>query len=199
MANSIKKSQRAKQIENLNEQGGLMPSLASNIDPLHILQEIIGIKSEYPKKQEFRPGESIEISKSRIKPETKRVEVTSRWHELSVFTEEKREAEKKIKELRAELDAIIKEVKLLSKSTQNIKEEIKAMPEQAPQNPGTYHLFFFEQLLKIVRTARLEIEKASIWLEATSKRARMKYWNRYKKHGSSFLLSADHYLTRSAG
>lgn len=199
MANSTKKSQRAKQIENLNEQGGLMSSLASNIDPLNILQEIVGAKSKYPKKQEFRPGESIEISKSGIKPETRRVEVTTRWHELSVFTEEKKEVEKKIGQLRAELDAIIKEVKLLSKSTQNIREEIKAIPEQAPQNPGTYHLFFFEQVLKIVRTARLEIEKASVWLEATSKRARMKYWNRYKKHGSSFLLSADHYLTRSAG
>lgn len=199
MANSAKKSQRAKQIENLNEQVGLMSSLASNIDPLSILQEIVGVKSEYPQKQEFRPGESIEISKSGIKTETKRVEVTSRWHELSVFTEEKKEVEKKIGQLRAELDAIIKEVKLLSKSTQNIREEIKAIPEQAPQNPGTYHLFFFEQVLKIIRTARLEIEKASIWLEATSKRTRMKYWNRYKKHGSSFLLSADHYLTRSAG
>ncbi|QLG69400.1 MAG: hypothetical protein CH104c_0168 [Candidatus Woesebacteria bacterium] len=199
MANSTKKSQRAKQIENLNEQVGLMSSLASNIDPLSILQEIVGVKSEYPQKQEFRPGESIEISKSGIKTETKRVEVTSRWHELSVFTEEKKEVEKKIGQLRAELDAIIKEVKLLSKSTQNIREEIKAIPEQAPQNPGTYHLFFFEQVLKIIRTARLEIEKASIWLEATSKRTRMKYWNRYKKHGSSFLLSADHYLTRSAG
>jgi len=176
-----------------------MSSLASNIDPLSILQEIVGVKSEYPQKQEFRPGESIEISKSGIKTETKRVEVTSRWHELSVFTEEKKEVEKKIGQLRAELDAIIKEVKLLSKSTQNIREEIKAIPEQAPQNPGTYHLFFFEQVLKIIRTARLEIEKASIWLEATSKRTRMKYWNRYKKHGSSFLLSADHYLTRSAG
>lgn len=95
MANSTKKSQRAKQIENLNEQVGLMSSLASNIDPLSILQEIVGVKSEYPQKQEFRPGESIEISKSGIKTETKRVEVTSRWHELSVFTEEKKEVEKR--------------------------------------------------------------------------------------------------------
>jgi len=199
MANSTKKSHRAKQVENLNEERGSMSSLTSNIDPVDILQEILGIKSETPIKQDFRPGESIEISKIEKKLDNRHQEVTSNWHEFSIFSEEKRESEKRLAELKTELDLIIKEVKVLVKSTQNIKEEIKDMPEQAPQNPGTYHLFFFEQVLKIIKTARLEIEKASIWLEATSKRAGMKYWNRYKKHGSSFLLSADHYLTRSAG
>lgn len=184
-------------VENLRENDDFLTSLASNINPLDLIQEAIGIQKtndEYVKK-DFRPGESIEISS--IKKSEKRF--FNLPTEFSIFSQERRETERKIAELKAELKAIINEIKLLAKSTENIKEEIKAIPEQIPEDPGTYHLFFFEQILKIVRDARLQIEKASVWLEASSKRSRMKYWARYKKHGSSFLLSADHYLTRFAG
>ncbi|BCX14902.1 MAG: hypothetical protein KatS3mg088_585 [Patescibacteria group bacterium] len=184
-------------VENLRENDDFLTSLASNINPLDLIQEIVGIQKtneEYAKK-DFRPGESIEISS--IKPSER--SFFNLPTEFSIFSQERRETERKIAELKAELKAIINEIKLLAKSTENVKEEIKAIPEQAPEDAGTYHLFFFEQILKIVRNARLQIEKASVWLEASSKRSRMKYWTRYKKHGSSFLLSADHYLTRSAG
>lgn len=199
MANYLKKSQRVKQVENLNEQGDFASSLANNIDPLNILQEIVGVKKETPLKQDFKPGESVEISRLNKRSEKRPQEVSPRWSEFSIFSQEKREVEKKIQELRSELEAIIREIKILTKSTNNVSEEIKNTPEQLPPDPGTYHLFFFEQVLNIIKNARAEIEKASVWLEATSKRTRMKYWTRYKKHGSSFLLSADHYLTRSAG
>jgi hypothetical protein len=200
MANSTKKSQRIKPIESLNEQSGVLSSLASHVDTLELLQQMLGVKIETPaSRKDFKPGESIEISKStstKKENETKKTFLGS-----PIFSEAEREANRKLAELRAELDAIIREVKVLAKSTQNIKEEVKNISqEETPPKPGTYHLIFFEEILKIIKNARLEIEKASVWFSFASQRAQKKnYWARYKKGGSSFLLSPDHYLTRSAG
>src|SRR4030043_501414 len=58
----------------------------------------------------------------------------------------------------------------------------------------------FEKLLEFVKSFRKKIEESSVWLHATNKRAeKQNYWSKFKKHGGKFLLSADHYLTRSAG
>ncbi len=188
------------QIENLKED---RPSLSQFPikDPLEILQEILGatIPQENPKR-EFRPGESINIvkllgAKKETPPDRPRT-TENRF----IFNEERRETERKISSLKVQLEQIIKEVKLLAQSTKTVEEQIKAIPEQAPQEPGVYHIGFFEEILKIVKNARIKIEEASIWLSFATKRAQKKnYWARYKKGGASFLLSPDHYLTRSAG
>jgi len=54
--------------------------------------------------------------------------------------------------------------------------------------------------LEFMKSFRKKIEDAQIWLHASNKRAEKKnFWSTYKKHGSKFLLSPDHYLQRSAG
>jgi len=113
--------------------------------------------------------------------------------------EEKRNVEKS-NELRVQLQALIQEVQALAQTTQGLAQETKVAAMQAPIEPGVYHLIFFEKLLEFLKSFRQQIEDASLWLNSTNKRAAKKnYWAKYKKHGSKFLLSADHYLTRSAG
>jgi len=71
---------------------------------------------------------------------------------------------------------------------------------EAPAQPGVYHIVFFQKVLEFLTSFRKKIEEAATWLSATNKRAEKKnYWSMYKKKGSSFLLSPDHYLQRSAG
>jgi hypothetical protein len=107
---------------------------------------------------------------------------------------------KRTNELKIELKKIFDEISSLAKATQNLSEEVQIATLQAPVEPGTYHLVFFEKLLEFIKSFRKKVEEAAIWLHATNKRAEKKnYWSMYKKKGSSFLLSPDHYLQRSAG
>ncbi len=188
------------QIENLKED---RPSLSQFPikDPLEILQEILGTNPPQEKpKNEFRPGESIDIAKllgaKKETPQNAPKTTENRF----IFNEEREETERKISSLKAQLEQIIKEIKLLAQSTKTVEEQIKAIPENPPQEPGVYHIGFFKEILKIIKNARVRIEEASVWLSFATRRGQKKnYWARYKKGGASFLLSADHYLTRSAG
>jgi len=120
--------------------------------------------------------------------------------EKNLRQEEKSRIEKRTNELRLQLQAIMQEVLSLAKTTQNLGEEVEVAAMQAPANPGVYHLIFFEKLLEFVKAFRKKIDNASVWLHASNKKAEKKnYWSMYKKKGSSFLLSPDHYLQRSAG
>ena len=114
--------------------------------------------------------------------------------------EEKRRIEEKSNELKLQLNAIMQEMAVLSQSTQELAKETQIAAMQAPVEPGVYHLIFFEKLLEFIRSFRKKTEEAKIWLQASNNRAQKKnFWARYKKHGGKFLLSPDHYLTRSSG
>jgi len=120
--------------------------------------------------------------------------------EKTLLREEKEISVQKSNELKLRLQALMQEVLALAKSTQSLGEKVEVAAMQAPAQPGVYHLVFFEKLLSFIRNFRKNIEDASLWLQASNKRAEKKnFWAIYKKHGSSFLLSGEHYLTRSAG
>ncbi|OGZ27991.1 MAG: hypothetical protein A2427_04875 [Candidatus Nealsonbacteria bacterium RIFOXYC1_FULL_40_7] len=100
-----------------------------------------------------------------------------------------------------QLKVLTDEVLLLAKSTQNLSKEISVAAMQiSGTEPGVYHVFFFERIVEFIRSFRSKVEDATLWMGTANKRAEKKnYWSKYKKHGGKFLLSADHYLTRSAG
>ena len=88
----------------------------------------------------------------------------------------------------------------ISQTTETLSEELQVASTQTVVNPGVYHVIFFEKFLEFLKSYRKKVEEAATWLHASNKRAHKKnYWTKYEKHGSKFLLSADHYLTRSAG
>lgn len=164
-----------------------------------LLDQILGNARSYS--GEISAGESVEMSEvftgQREENERLKKQVTN---ERQIREEEKILTEKKSNELRVQLQAIMKEVQALADTTQGLADEVQVATMQAPVEPGVYHIIFFEKLLEFIKSFRAKVEDASVWLHATNKRAAKKnYWSKYKKHGGKFLLSADHYLTRSAG
>jgi hypothetical protein len=120
--------------------------------------------------------------------------------ERKMTAEENRLKEEKIGKLKIELQVLASEIIKLAASSQELAKETEIAMIEAPANPGVYHLVFFEKVLEFIQSFRKKIENATFWLEGVNKRARKKnYWSMYKKKGSSFLLSPDHYLQRSAG
>lgn len=149
---------------------------------------------------ELRPGSFAELnSVSKDSPAEARIK-TQISFERRLFQEERLFVQKRTNELKMQLKILTNEVLLLAKSTQNLSDEIQTASMQATAEPGIYHLVFFERIVEYIRSFRSKIDDATLWMGASNKRAEKKnYWSKYKKHGGKYLLSADHYLTRSAG
>lgn len=165
------------------------------------IQELLGTRKPKKVSGEIMPGEALEIEDA-LSPRAQEILKYKKQAALErrLRSEEKEISEKKGNQLRVQLQALQQEILSLATSTQDLAEEAQIAAMQAPIEPGVYHVVFFEKLLEFVKSFRKKIEEASVWLQGTNKRAEKKnYWARYKKHGSKFLLSPDHYLTRSAG
>jgi hypothetical protein len=120
--------------------------------------------------------------------------------ERNLRREEEARIDTKTGQLRMQLKVLMDEVIVLTDKTQSLSQEVQTAAMQAPIEPGIYHVFFFDKLLEFLKSFSKKIEEASIWLHATNKRAQKKnFWDKYKKHGGSFLLSGEHYSQRSAG
>lgn len=121
--------------------------------------------------------------------------------ERNLRQEEESLRNRKSQELRVQLNALTQKVSQLAQKTTELSEQTKIAAMQAPVEPGEYHINFFENLLRFIESFVEKIDDALVWMNTSNKRAQKKnnFWSKYKKSGSSFLLSPDHYLTRSAG
>lgn len=165
-------------------------------------KELIGLPQAQPRRSgEINPGESIQMNEvlSGKEEESKKLRAQISL-ERNLAADEKRITQEKTNELRVQLQALISEVQKVAVSTGNLAEEVQVAMVEAPADPGVYHIIFFEKVLEFLRSFRKKIDEAATWLQTSNKRAEKKnYWAMYKKKGSSFLLSPDHYLQRSAG
>jgi hypothetical protein len=165
-------------------------------------RELIGMNLPKVKRSgEMVPGESLQMSEvlSGKEEENKKLRAQISL-ERNLSSDEKRLSQEKMHELRIQLQSITVEIGKLAVSTGNLATQTEIAMVEVPVNPGVYHVIFFEKVLKFLQSFRQKIDQASVWLEGTNKRAEKKnYWSMYKKKGSSFLLSPDHYLSRSAG
>ena len=151
---------------------------------------------------EIIAGESLEVSEVLSGEHEKNLKLRHQLHlERILRLEEEEGREKKTNQLKIQLKSIQEEVLELTQSTQDLAEETQIAAMQAPVEPGVYHILFFEKLLEFIKSFRKKIEEASVWLHATNQRAAKKNaWGaNYKKHGAKYLLSGEHYLSRSAG
>ena len=167
-----------------------------------ILEQMFG---QYPKESkhsaQINPGESLDFKELYTGKHEENLKLRQQIAlERNLANEEKARSAQKTGELRVQLQALMQELLTLAKSTQGLGEEVEVATMQAPAQPGIYHIIFFEKLLDFVKSFRKKIDSASVWLQSSNKRAEKKnYWAMYKKKGSSFLLSPDHYLSRAAG
>ncbi len=165
-------------------------------------KELVGIRPAQVKKSgEIEAGQEVLLSEvlSGQAEENKKLRAQISL-ERQLSSDEKRLSQEKSNQLRVQLQALMAEVAKVSVSTQTLAEETKIAMIEAPAEPGIYHIIFFQKVLEFLVSFRKKIEEASVWLSASNRRAEKKnYWSMYKKKGSSFLLSPDHYLQRSAG
>lgn len=165
-------------------------------------KELMGIPREIPKRSgEMKAGESIVMSEvlSGKEKENKKLRAQISL-ERNLTSDEKRLSQEKMQQLRIQLQAITVEIGRLAASTGNLATQTEIAMVEVPVNPGVYHVIFFEKILEFLQSFRQKIDQAAVWLQSSNKRADKKnYWAMYKKKGSSFLLSPDHYLQRSAG
>lgn len=201
---NVKDIRKANVLESLKDiGGGTSQSLTNDLlkeTSRTFFEELLGAK-EQKYSGDITPGETVELGEvfSGTREEKKKVRVQISL-ERTLLQEEKARTEKRTNELRLQLHALMQEVFALAQSTQGLGETVEVASMQAPVNPGVYHVAFFEKLLSFIRSFRKKVENASLWLNATNSRAEKKnFWSIYKKHGSKFLLSPDHYLQRSAG
>jgi len=205
-AKSIKLLRRANVLESLKDLGShtsktLKRDLLNPI-PEDFFEQLLGTKPQEKKfSGDIVPGESLEFNEvfSGKYEENKKLKSQISL-ERRLAAEEKTLVQEKSNQLRVQLHAIMEEILALAKTTQNLGEQVEVASMQAPIEPGVYHLVFFEKLLEFIKSFRKKIEDSSIWLGAVNKRAEKKnFWGTYKKQGSKFFLSSEHYLQRSAG
>ncbi len=204
--NSVKKTQKIPNvIESFKDIGS---SAANSIKqdlfskmPQDFMDQLFGPQSSANYSGELYPGSTAEFNPVlRQKNEDQKKLQQQLGFERKLYQEEKGLILQRTNELKIQLKTLTDEVLLLAKSTQNLSKEVTIAAMQVTAEPGVYHLFFFERIVEFIRSFRSKIDGASLWMSSANKRAEKKnYWARYKKHGSKFLLSADHYLTRSAG
>lgn len=113
----------------------------------------------------------------------------------------KREEAKLSYALETKVEEIIIELKQLVNSSQELAVTYKEIAvDQRMQNPGKYHIAFFELMLKVVREARQKIEDSGAWLQAMkSKKGQKSYWNMFETHGTSFGLSNERVVATQSG
>lgn len=192
-------------IESLKDLGGDFGSQGTDLlksTSEDFFKELMGVARPTVKRSgEINPGQSLQMNEIISgKEEENKLLRAQLSLERNLSNDEKRLSQEKMQELRVQLQAITVEISKLAASTGNLATQTEIAMVEVPVNPGVYHVVFFEKVLEFLQSFRKKIDLAATWLGSSNKRAEKKnYWSMYKKKGSSFLLSPDHYLQRSAG
>lgn len=195
---------RASFLESLKDLGGSTSKSLKN-DLLKegskdFMQELLGLKPRQRFSGEILPGEHVGIDEilSGEREQKEKLELQL-VQQKRIHEEEKALIEKKSNELKMQINAISREVIAIAKVTPKLAREVEIAAIMAPINPGIYHITFFEKLLEFIKSFRMKLEDASLWLHTTNKRASKKsFWSQYKVQGGKRLLSAEDYSGRAA-
>lgn len=154
-----------------------------------------------PRNGEIRPGQSLEMNKIRSGEAEKNEKLQKQIIlERQLRNEEQVLIQKRTNELRIEIRQIHEEVLQMAQSTNNLSNELTIAAFQAPVSASEYEVNFLKHILKMIKNYRAKINEATTWMHSANHRASKKnMWGQnYKKHGAKYLLSGEHYVTRSA-
>ena len=149
---------------------------------------------DYPRSERQHP---LELAERKEKPRPTRY-IERREFTIFAYTEyhDRKKVEEEIKQVRAELYQVIKEMEKLGA---DVKEAQRAVMEEITA-PGIYHLNFFEKLKTLLKVLRQNIQESRNWLEMVFARKRKRrYWFMAKKGGSMFTMSHERRLATQAG
>ncbi|MBI4100307.1 hypothetical protein HY439_01060 [Candidatus Microgenomates bacterium] len=170
--------------------------------------ELLGVKSIHASGT-LSSGEQLDVTaleanfraekKSKENPQgAPEKQAVRRTPENFVFLQKEKDLENEVEALLAEIK---REVKRFEEATENLEVEVaKITVEETPPNPGIYHVNFFEWLLGILKTLKVKVESANLWLSAVqSRKAKKGYWSSFKKHGTSFGMSSERVVSTQTG
>lgn len=102
-----------------------------------------------------------------------------------------------------EIVVLQEEVQALAAQTQSLEKTLDIASQQPIINPNVADISFLKSLKEAIKNFREKIEDASIWLAAWTQKSKKwaAFWGTAtgKKGGAQFLLSSEHYASRSAG
>jgi hypothetical protein len=99
--------------------------------------------------------------------------------------------DKKIEEIMAELQRLVKSSTIIS------NEYARVAVEQKPVAAGKYHLNFFDFMLSVIKTARMKVEDSGAWMAVAKKKSG--YLQKAKSMGTKFTLSHERTVATQTG
>lgn len=110
-------------------------------------------------------------------------------------------AKEDTRQIQIRIEQIVMELRRLTASSSELAVEFSDVTMEAtPQQPGQYHLNFFEWVMGVIQKARERIEESQTWLSMfKSKRKQKGYWQMFKKHGTTFGLSGERVVSTQTG
>ncbi|OGH37403.1 MAG: hypothetical protein A3B44_02020 [Candidatus Levybacteria bacterium RIFCSPLOWO2_01_FULL_38_21] len=167
-------------------------------------EQLLGAKnpqeSEDQASGNLEEGREITLSKKREKTPEGPTE-PGIGYKREIIDVGKRADRENVQVINAKIQEILVELKKITTASQEIAVEFKEITiEQRIENPGEYHVTFFQWMLSLVKAARQKIEDSSSWLSVMkSKKSQRQYWNMFKKHGTTFGLSNERVVATQAG
>ncbi|KKR14618.1 MAG: hypothetical protein UT44_C0055G0003 [Candidatus Levybacteria bacterium GW2011_GWA1_39_32] len=151
---------------------------------------------------DLEEGQEIVLNREKTEEADRRLHLEPALdYRREILQREKQSIVENGQEIKVKIEEVLIELKKLIKSSEELRVEFREVEvEELVEKPGKYHLNFLEWLLEIVRAARSTVEDGASWLEAFySKRNKRKYWNMFKKHGTSFGLSQERSVSTQSG
>ena len=158
-----------------------------------------------PTSGDLRPGEAIPVSDAISVEESRRREEQARAQEMLMA--QRREEEQRAR-FRAKQEQVIKQIEAIreailkiAKKTQNVGMEFEKAAFEAPVNPGTYHVSFFEKLKSALEVIKKRLDDSASWLHVYNKRKKNIpfFWQQVQKSGTKYMLSSERYMQMAPG
>lgn len=142
----------------------------------------------------LKTGERKEV---KLEAKLRQLQTVNR-QEQEIFNQKKRGTETEIKRL---MDQLSLEVKRLEVQTAELTSDIRKITvESVPENPGAYHLNFFDWVIETLRNLGKKVTQSRQWLTLwTTKKKQKGYWAMSKKHGQKFQFSDERSVATAAG
>jgi hypothetical protein len=104
-------------------------------------------------------------------------------------------------EIEAQIKALRDELRLLAQELGQLGSSVQIAIDQEIENPGTYHISYFEKLKKFIINLRKQVSQSANWLEISSQRKQAKryYWGQVKKSGTKYMLSSERNMVTQTG
>jgi hypothetical protein len=166
--------------------GGVMDAFFGAQDDIDMWEDELNTPKKAPEKVQEAP-----------KPKKKEHKSVFKYAEHH----EKVDVQNEIKQL---LQVIREEIKVLERQNSALLADVQDIQNAAinelPEDPGVYHVRFFEILLSVIRSLREKVGESSTWLEAMMSKKKKRgslFAARSKAQGTQYSLSQEHQVSRS--